>query len=183
MFTKLVLLGALAFVSCRADPIPSKADSIDDCLDKDSISCIQFKLYRNVRSFFSQDNIELFGGLSLIKNDVDEKSAKKERALFDESESEIISAKDSEARENALESFTLTNAANFLQQRSLHWNLNPFVNQVSETARSIYESVPSEMKTKVTEFIEEGEPFLLSYLPLSKLFISLNTFYMQKLSF
>lgn len=158
MFKKLVFLGALAcIVSCRADPIPSKPESsIDDCLDKDSISCIQLKLYRNVRSFFSQENIELFGGLSLVKNENDDKSVKKERALFDQSESEIVSAKDSDARESALESFTLTNAANFLQQRSLHWNLSPVVSQVSETARSIYDSVPTDMKAKVTEFMTES---------------------------
>ncbi|XP_065212417.1 uncharacterized protein Osi6 [Planococcus citri] len=141
-------------VSCGvfADPIPQKP-ATNDCLQKDSISCLQMQTYRSLRSFFSQDNIELFGGLSLVKNS----EPKTGRSLDSkDSDVEITETNDVEKRENLLEDFALHKVMNFFQERSLRWNLSPVVNEVSETARSVVDSIPSDMKGKISEFIEEG---------------------------
>lgn len=41
---------------------------LSECVDKDSISCAQIQMYRKVRSFFNSDSVDLFAGLSLVKN-------------------------------------------------------------------------------------------------------------------
>lgn len=153
MGTKNLVCLSLVLVSCGvfADPIPQKP-ATHDCLQKDSISCLQMQTYRSLKSFFSQDNIELFGGLSLIKN-----SEPKGRSLdAKDSDVEITETNDVEKRENLLEDFALHKVMNFFQERSLRWNLSPVVNEVSETARSVVDSIPSDMKNKISDFIEEG---------------------------
>lgn len=145
----LVLVSSCAL----ADPIPQPKPVADDCLQKDSISCLQLQTYRQLRSFFSQDNIELFGGLSLVKN-----NEPKGRSLDNkDADAEIAETNDVEKRENVLEDFAIHKVINFFQERSLRWNLSPFVSEVSQTARSVVDSIPSDMKTKISDFIEEGK--------------------------
>lgn len=145
----------LVLVSCvLADPVPQPAVAADDCLQKDSISCLQLQTFRSLRSFFSQDNIEIFGGLSLVKN-----AEAKGRSLDNkEAEADIAETNDVEKRENILEEFAVNKVMNFFQERSLRWNLSPLVSEVSETARSVADSIPSDVKTKISDFIEEGKP-------------------------
>lgn len=113
---------------------------------------MQLQTYRSLRSLFSQDNIELFGGLSLVKN-----GEPKGRSLENkDTDAEIAETNDVEKRENVLEDFAVHKVMNFFQERSLRWNLSPFVSEVSETARSVVDSIPSDMKTKISDFIEEG---------------------------
>lgn len=150
---------SLVFVSScvLADPIPQPQEPVDNCLQKDSISCLQLQTYRSLRSFFSQDNIELFGGLSLVKN-----AEPKGRSLDKkDNDADITETNDVEKRENLLEDFAVSQVMNFFQERSLRWNLSPLVNEVSETARSVADSIPSDMKNKISDFIEEGKSFLL----------------------
>lgn len=152
MGTKLVCFCLLVTSSCvLADPIPAPA-ATDDCLQKDSISCLQLQTYRSLKSFFAQDNIELFGGLALVKNGVP-----KGRSLEPKAEADLQETNDVERRENLLEDFAIQNVMNFFQERSLRWNLAPVVNEVAETARSVADSIPADMKTKISNFIEEGE--------------------------
>lgn len=135
-----------------ADPVPQKAN-VDDCFQKDSISCLQLQTYRSLRSFFSQDSIDLFGGLSLVKN-----SNNEQRSLdaSKDADSVIAETNDVEKRENILEDFAVQKVMNFFQERSLRWNLSPFVSEVSATARSVVDSIPADMKNKISDFIEEG---------------------------
>lgn len=152
-FISLVLVSSCVL----ADPIPQPQEPVDNCLQKDSISCLQLQTYRSLRSFFSQDNIELFGGLSLVKN-----AEPKGRSLDKkDNDADIAETNDVEKRENLLEDFAVSQVMNFFQERSLRWNLSPLVNEVSETARSVADSIPSDMKTKISDFIEEGKRFLL----------------------
>lgn len=139
--------------SCvSADPVPQTADATNDCLQKDSISCLQLQTYRSLRSFFSQDTIDIFGGLSLVKN-----AEPKGRSLESkDNEAEIAETNDVEKRENILEDFAVNKVMNFFQERSLRWNLSPLVTEVSETARSVAESIPSDVRSKISDFIEEG---------------------------
>ncbi|KAK7591299.1 hypothetical protein V9T40_002912 [Parthenolecanium corni] len=152
MGTKLVCFClVLVTSSCiLADPIPQKGPA-DDCLQKDSISCLQLQTYRSLKSFFAQDNIELFGGISLVKN-----AEPKGRSLEPKEEADITETNDVEKRENILEDFAVQKVMNFFQERSLRWNLAPVVNEVAETARSVADSIPADMKTKISNFIEEG---------------------------
>lgn len=134
-----------------ADPIPRQQQD-NGCADKDSVACAQMQLFRTVRSFFDQEKVELLGGLSLVKNE------KKGRSLTETAEdvNAVEGAKDTNERESALEDFTMHKVARFFQERSLHWNLSPVVNEVSEAARSVADSISPQMKTKISNFIEEG---------------------------
>lgn len=155
MGTKLVcfclVLVTSSCISADPIPIPEKGPA-DDCLQKDSISCLQLQTYRSLRSLFAQDNIELFGGLSLVKN-----AEPKGRSLEPKEEADITETNDVEKRENILEDFAVQKVMNFFQERSLRWNLAPVVNEVAETARSVADSIPADMKTKISNFIEEGK--------------------------
>lgn len=155
-----VCLNALAdpINNLNASPPPLASatpnlNAVDDCLQKDSISCLQMQAYKSIRSFFGQDNIELFGGLSLVKN-----PEPRARALeLNSADVQIAETKDVEKRETILEDFTVQRVANFFDERSLQWNFSPMVNEVTQTARSVVDSIPSEMKTTISKFIEEGK--------------------------
>ncbi|KAG8328468.1 hypothetical protein J6590_001140 [Homalodisca vitripennis] len=136
----VIVLGVL-LASAWADPLP-EISGLDDCFKKDSISCVQIQLFRNVRSFFDQESVDLFGGLSLVKNAAPKD--KTARALEESSESQLLAAKDVDERENVLESYALGKISNFFQERSLSWNLSPVVNEVAATARSIASNIPPE---------------------------------------
>lgn len=152
MIPRGVLVLGLLCVAVFADPIPQPSDSLEDCFKKDSISCVQVQLFRNAKSFFDQENIDIFGGLSLVKNPKD----KTARALEEPSENEVTAAKDADERENLLESYAVGKVKNFFQERSLSWNLSPVVSEVAATARSLANNIPPEIKEGVTEFITEG---------------------------
>uniref|UniRef100_A0A8D8QMB1 Osiris 9 n=1 Tax=Cacopsylla melanoneura TaxID=428564 RepID=A0A8D8QMB1_9HEMI len=163
--TAVLLLGAfVCSVVCAPEPVLAEPKPADDgtqfdsqmaeCIDKDSISCAQIQMYRQVRSFANADSIDLFAGLTLVKNPSAEKSG---RALTEQlEENEILNSSDADKRESALESFTYNKAANFFQERSLQWNLKPVVTEVVSAARGMIDSVPSDLKSKVSEFVEEG---------------------------
>lgn len=153
--------GIVALSACvclaLADPIPSPAEAkpaASGCADgQDSVECAQMQLYRSVRSFFDQDKIELPYGLSLIVTE------KKGRSLQnrDADAKHVEHAQSAGERETALEEFTVHKVMRFFQGRTLHWNLSPVVTEVSETARSVVESIPSSFKSKISNYIEEGK--------------------------
>ncbi|BES96688.1 Protein of unknown function (DUF1676) [Nesidiocoris tenuis] len=129
---------------------------MEDCFRKDSISCIQIELFRQAKSFFDQEQIELFGGLALTKNRQSGDAAA--RSLQDDLvlEKQIETAKDLDAREEALESFAFGRVGRLLQDRSLTWNLSPIVSDLASASRSLSDSLPAELKDGVSQFIEEG---------------------------
>lgn len=139
-----------------ADPIlpPVAKPAVDGCANgQDSIACAQMQLFRSVRSFFDQDKVELVGGLSLIKT---EKKARSLAAETAEDVNNVETARDSDDREAALEDFTMHKVMRFFQERTLHWNLSPVVTEVSETARSVVAQIPPQIKSKISNYIEEG---------------------------
>lgn len=153
-----------------ADPIPAAKQQDDGCANNpDSIECAQMQFYRSAKAFFDQDKLELLGGLSLVKTE------KKGRSLAAESAEDVNNveaAKDSGERETALEDFTMHKVMRFFQERTLHWNLKPIVTEVSETARSVVDQIPTQFKNKINNYIEEGrgmikkKKFLKQILPL-----------------
>jgi len=153
--------GIVALSACvclaLADPIPAAVKPLQDdgCANgQDSIACAQMQLFRSVRSFFDQDKVELMGGLSLIKT---EKKARSLAAETAEDVNKVESARDANDRETALEDFTMHKVMRFFQERTLHWNLSPVVTEVSETARSVVAQIPPNIKTKISNYIEEGK--------------------------
>lgn len=150
----LIVLGVLAL--SRADPLPQAVSGLDDCFKKDSISCVQIQLFRNVRSFFDQERVEIFGGLSLVKNPVPEDSKRSSRAMDDSEENQVVAAQAADRREDLLESYALGKIGSFFQERSLSWNLSPLVTEVAASARSLANSIPPSLKDNISEFIAEG---------------------------
>lgn len=143
-----------------ADPIPAAQPHQDDnglagCANsQDSVQCAQMQMFRTVQSFFDQDKVELLGGLSLVKSEKKGRSLAAETA---EDVNKVENAKDSDDRETALEDFTMHKMMRFFHERSLHWNLSPVVTEVAQTARSVVNHMPSQIKTKISELIEEGK--------------------------
>lgn len=137
-----------------ADPIPAAKQQDNGCENNpDSFECAQMQFFRNARSFFEQDKVELLGGFSLVKT---EKKGRSLAAENTEDVNNVENAKDSNEREAALEDFTMHKVMRFFQERTLHWNLSPMVTEVSKTARSIADQIPSQFKSKITNYIEEG---------------------------
>lgn len=139
-----------------ADPIPAAKQQDDGCANQDSFECAQMQFFRNARAFFDQDKVELLGGFALVKTE------KKGRSLAPENTEDVNNvenAKDANDREAALEDFTMHKVMRFFQERTLHWNLSPIVTEVSETARSVADQIPTQFKSKITNYIEEGNNY------------------------
>ncbi|KAK9501626.1 hypothetical protein O3M35_012319 [Rhynocoris fuscipes] len=143
---------------------------IDDCIHKDSIACVQIEVFRKMKSYFDQDKIELFGGLALTKRELDADQAARNLKEDGSVEDEIVQTKDIEVREDALEQFAITRVSRLLDERSLTWNLTPLVSDVTAAARSLSDSIPTEIKDGVSNFINEGrgkkKKLLKALLPL-----------------
>lgn len=157
-----IIVAACVCSLALADPIPAEPVKSERPVDggcangQDSIACAQMQLFRSVRSFFDQDKLELIGGLSLIKT---EKKARSLAAETAEDVNNVENARDSDDREAALEDFTVHKVMRFFQERTLHWNLSPVVTEVSETARSVVAQIPPQIKSKISNYIEEGTTF------------------------
>lgn len=151
------LLGAFALCLVVASAASVDTNTIQDsegygfeeCLRKDSISCVQHQVYRHLRSFFDQKSVELPGGFSLVKEG--------EAARDGRSAEEALPQGAVEEREDALEQFAVQKATEFFSERSLRWNVQPLVSDVSAGARALMDYVPAELKAKVTNFMTEGE--------------------------
>jgi len=134
----------LFIVTCLLISVAFAADepsNFQDCLEKDSISCVQVAAFRKAKSFFDQQTINLFGGLSLAKSERGGKS-------LEEPTIEIESANTVETRENALENYVMNRAKNFFQERSLKWDF-------ASTARSLSNAIPDDIKASVRGLIVE----------------------------
>ncbi|XP_072749837.1 uncharacterized protein Osi6 [Anoplolepis gracilipes] len=126
--------------------------SIDECLKQDSISCVQKTLYRTAKEFFAKDKLELVNGVSLVKSNTDDRSAKSGKGLvYDQ---EIDAANDIVERQNTLENFISDEAEQLLTGRSLRINLAPAFEKMRESARAISESVPPEIRQAVDDVVE-----------------------------
>lgn len=100
------------------------------------------QVFRRAKSFFEQQNIDLFGGLSLTK------TADRAGKSLDDSVNEIESAATVEARESALENFFSARAANFFTERSLNLDL-------AGASRSLSAAIPEELKETVRGLVVE----------------------------
>lgn len=107
-------LTAVAFFAVLAF---AAGQSLDDCLQQDSISCVQKSLYRRARAFFEQSTLEIVPGVNLVKSKDNERSARSgEQAVFDQ---QIETAANVVDRQSALEGFVGEEVDRFMAKRSL----------------------------------------------------------------
>lgn len=142
---KSLLLVVLALGVAGAE----EPSALEDCLRKDSIQCVQLTAFRGLKSFFDQDSVALFGGLSLVRD-----AAAPGVARSADLGQQVEAASDVESREEALEAFAMGEASAFLQERSLRFDFQPLLRA---GARTLAESIPETVRNKVTEFMTEGE--------------------------
>ncbi|XP_003705505.1 DUF1676 domain-containing protein Osi6 [Megachile rotundata] len=139
--------------------------TLEDCLQSDSISCVQKSLYRKAKEFFDKDNLELFSGVSLVKDSQGRSSRTGKDLVYDQ---EINAANNVADRQSALENFVSDEAGEFLSGRSLRINLAPTFERIGQSARAISDSAPEEVRQAVNEVVEgRGKKKILkSILPL-----------------
>ncbi|XP_058813159.1 uncharacterized protein LOC131677385 [Topomyia yanbarensis] len=118
-------------------------DSFKECLDKDSISCVQMMFYRKAREFFDQPQISLAGGLSFVK------AGGRDSRSFNTDSAMIESANNVETREDALENYVVERTKNFLQERSLNLDM-------ASAARSLSTVIPEDVKSSMRALVSEA---------------------------
>ena len=137
MIGRSLTLLFLAVAACRAA-------EIDDCLQKDSIGCVQSQIFRQVRSYFNQEKIELLGGFSLVKD----KEARSDGAR---------SLEDDEAANGDLEDYALAKMGRLLEERKLNWDLAPLATRIADSARALSNAIPQPIKDQFSSLMtEEG---------------------------
>lgn len=77
---------------------PDTDTSIESCLRKDSISCVQIHVYKKLRALFSKDTIDLLAGFRLVKDHQDD-------ARSMDVDNEIYPGKNVLDRQSALEDY------------------------------------------------------------------------------
>lgn len=105
-----VFVAAVAILAC------AQAQSIDECLNQDSIACVQKSLFRKAKEFFDKDSFELVTGVSLVKSKADRSSRSGKNLVY---EQEIDGANDVTERQSALENFVGDEVSDFFSGRSL----------------------------------------------------------------
>lgn len=153
----LIVSCLLLSVALAEDQASTPSSFLQDCFEKDSISCVQLTVFRRAKEFFDQPNINLIGGLSFAKSI--ERSGK---SLNTETEPQVEAAPSVQARELALENFVVDRVKNFFQERSLSWNF-------ASASRSLANAIPDEVKESVRSLIVEGrgkKKILKKLLPL-----------------
>ncbi|XP_049859827.1 uncharacterized protein LOC126354315 isoform X2 [Schistocerca gregaria] len=158
MKSALLILMALLMqrAECKAVAAETSTDdaisTLDSCLKKDSIQCMQLVAYRNIRAFFDRDSIPLVTGLSLVRES-EVGSAVSSTSAARELGRQVEEAQDVSSREQALEQFALGEAAAFVRERSLRVDLPQLARA---TARAIADRLPTDVRTKMSELITEG---------------------------
>ncbi|XP_023724568.1 uncharacterized protein LOC111873815 [Cryptotermes secundus] len=137
------------------DDIPAPDTTIQECFNKNSISCVQIQIYRSFKSFVDQDKVDLIGVLSLVREEEGKNQAEARATEDTEAEEQILGAQDYETREFAIESFVYQKLMAFFQERSIQWNLSP-VFQEMITSRGIAESLPANLRQAVTNLVTEA---------------------------
>uniref|UniRef100_A0A182YGI8 Uncharacterized protein n=1 Tax=Anopheles stephensi TaxID=30069 RepID=A0A182YGI8_ANOST len=132
------------------------AQDFKECLDKDSISCLQLTFYRKARDFFDQPQISLAGGLSFVK------TAGRDSRSYNADSAQIESTNSVETREDALENYVFERSVSFLRERSLNLDM-------AGAARSLSTVIPEEVKGQMRAMVAEArgkKKILKALLPI-----------------
>ncbi|XP_036325224.1 glycine, alanine and asparagine-rich protein [Rhagoletis pomonella] len=157
--TCILLLSASAF----ADPIKDNnvipANSgFNKCLEADSISCLQLTLFRKAKSFFENPQIEIVGGVSLIKS-----NEGRQGKSFDDNAIAVEAAPTVEARTSEMGTYFMNHAKNFFAERSLNFN---FANAARSVARAIPDDIKADLRELVVESRTKKKKLLKKFLPI-----------------
>jgi len=141
---KVFIVSCMLLSVAFAQAVPSSQPStfLQECFDKDSISCVQTTIYRRAREFFDQPSIKFVGGISFAKSN--ERTGK---SL--EPEPQVEEANGVQARELALEDYLLNRVKNFFTERSISWDF-------ASAGRSLSNAIPDEVKESVRALVVEG---------------------------
>ncbi|XP_053953253.1 keratin, type II cytoskeletal 5 [Anastrepha ludens] len=155
----ILLLSAGAF----ADPIKDNnvvaANSgFNKCLEADSISCLQLTLFRKAKSFFENPQIEIIGGVSLIKS-----NEGRQGKSLDDNAVAVEAAPSVEARTSEMGTYLMTHAKNFFAERSLNFN---FANAARSMARAIPDDIKADLRELVVESRTKKKKLLKKFLPI-----------------
>ncbi|XP_014095259.1 uncharacterized protein Osi6 [Bactrocera oleae] len=157
--TCILLLSAGAF----ADPIKDNnvvtpASGFNKCLEADSISCLQLTLFRKAKSFFENPQIEVFGGVSLIKS-----NEGRQGKSLDDNAVAVEAAPSVEARTSEMGTYFMNHAKNFFAERSLNFN---FANAARSVARAIPDDIKADLRELVVESRTKKKKLLKKLLPI-----------------
>ncbi|KAI4495825.1 hypothetical protein M0802_008448 [Mischocyttarus mexicanus] len=130
--------------------------TLDECLQKDSISCVQKSIYEKAKEFFGKESLEILPGVNLVKsqdtNNAENRNARSSKdIIYDQ---EIDGANDVAERQNLLESFVGEEVSNYFTGRSLKINFAPVFEKIGESARAISDSMPQEIRQAADEIVE-----------------------------
>ncbi|XP_017856505.1 PREDICTED: keratin, type II cytoskeletal 1b [Drosophila arizonae] len=146
-----------------ADPVKAAAATDEQpgafakCLEADSISCLQLTLYRKAKSIFESPQIELFGGVSLVKANDGRQGKSLDNSLA------VEAAPTVEARTAEMGNYFMDNAKSFLSERSLNFN---FANAARSVARAIPDDIKADLRELVVESRTRKKKLLKKFLPI-----------------
>nr|XP_016938076.2 keratin, type II cytoskeletal 2 oral [Drosophila suzukii] len=143
-----------------ADPVKAadeQSGAFAKCLETDSISCLQLTLFRKAKSVFDNPQIELFGGVSLVKANEGRQGKSLDNSLA------VEAAPSVEARTAEMGNYFMDNAKSFFAERSLNFN---FANAARSVARAIPDDIKADLRELVVESRTRKKKLLKKFLPI-----------------
>ncbi|XP_046869190.1 keratin, type II cytoskeletal 5-like [Drosophila willistoni] len=144
-----------------ADPVKVATEeqscAFAKCLEADSISCLQLTLFRKAKSIFENPQIELFGGVSLVKANEGRQGKSLDNAIA------VEAAPSVEARTTEMGNYFMDNAKSFFAERSLNFN---FANAARSVARAIPDDIKADLRELVVESRNRRKKLLKKFLPI-----------------
>ncbi|EDW24281.1 GL24058 [Drosophila persimilis] len=144
-----------------ADPVKAATEeqsgAFAKCLDTDSISCLQLTLFRKAKSIFDNPQIELFGGVSLVKANEGRQGKSLDNSVA------VEAAPTVEARTAEMGNYFMDNAKSFFAERSLNFN---FANAARSVARAIPDDIKADLRELVVESRTRKKKLLKKFLPI-----------------
>ncbi|EDV43725.2 uncharacterized protein Dana_GF16378 [Drosophila ananassae] len=144
-----------------ADPVKAATEeqsgAFAKCLETDSISCLQLTLFRKAKSVFDNPQIELFGGVSLVKSNEGRQGKSLDNSLA------VEAAPSVEARTAEMGNYFMDNAKSFFAERSLNFN---FANAARSVARAIPDDIKADLRELVVESRTRKKKLLKKFLPI-----------------
>lgn len=118
---------------------------------------VSLQLFRKAKSVFENPQIELFGGVSLIKADEGRQGKSLDNSLA------VDAAPTVEARTAEMGNYFMDNAKNFFAERSLNFN---FANAARSVARAIPDDIKADLRELVVESRTRKKKLLKKFLPI-----------------
>lgn len=116
------------------------------------------QLFRKAKSFFENPQIEIFGGVSLIKS-----NEGRQGKSLDDNAVAVEAAPSVEARTSEMGTYFMNHAKNFFAERSLNFN---FANAARSVARAIPDDIKADLRELVVESRTKKKKLLKKFLPI-----------------